>query len=233
MHAGRGDLPRLLGDLTAGRLTRSRPSALVLMLQEAVDCDGNPPSTVDRLRPFGIATYFVPVREIRGRPYGNAIMTSLALVNRGVIPLPRERQPRSAAVAHIEVAGTRLFVASVHLENRVSWLRGGVLADHARRRQAEALVEGLPRNESGILGGDLNTQFGPGEAALLTLLVRFPDTPPVSRADVTFHDRLALDHLLFDLPAGWTVNRRVLMDAYGSDHHPVLGIVRTAEPSQK
>jgi endonuclease/exonuclease/phosphatase (EEP) superfamily protein YafD len=87
-------------------------------------------------------------------------------------------------------------------------------------------VEGLPRNESGIVGGDLNTQFGPTEPALLTLLVRFPDTPPVSRADVTFHDRLVLDHLLFDLPDGWTASRRILTDAYGSDHHPVLGMVR-------
>jgi endonuclease/exonuclease/phosphatase family metal-dependent hydrolase len=105
MHAGRGDLSRLLSDLTAGRLTGSRPSAFVLMLQEAVDRNGNPPSTVDRLRPFGVTTYFVPVRDIGGRPHGNAIVTSAALVDRGVIPLPRERQPRSAAIAHIEVAG--------------------------------------------------------------------------------------------------------------------------------
>lgn len=229
MHAGRGDLPRLLADLTTGRLTGSIPATFVLMLQEAVDRGGDPRSTLDRIRPSGAAMYFVPVREVAGSTYGNAIVASRALTDRGVILLPRERQPRSAATAHIEVEGERFLLASVHLENRVSWWRGGLLSDRARGRQAAALVSALPAREYGVVGGDLNTWLGPTEPALLTLLIRFPDTPRVTRADVSFHDRLILDHLLFDLPEGWSATRRVLREAYGSDHSPVLGTMRRSD----
>lgn len=229
MHGGRGDLARLLRDLTGGRLTGVIPTRTVLMVQEAIDREGEPPSTLDQIRPFGFTTHFVPVRDVGGRLRGNAIVASEPLRDRGVILLPRERQPRSAATASMTVGRTRLFVASVHLENRVSWWRGGLLSDRARGRQATALVAGLPRDAFGIVGGDLNTWLGPAEPALMTLLARFPDTPPVSRADISFRDRLVLDYLLFDLPDGWSASRRVLTDAYGSDHRPVLGIVRTAE----
>jgi len=34
-----------------------------------------------------------------------------------------------------------------------------------------------------------------------------------------------LDHLFLDLPDGWTATRRVIEDRYGSDHHPVLGMI--------
>jgi endonuclease/exonuclease/phosphatase (EEP) superfamily protein YafD len=40
-----------------------------------------------------------------------------------------------------------------------------------------------------------------------------------------------LDHLFFDLPAGWTATRRVIKDAYGSDHHPVVAIVSLEQAS--
>jgi hypothetical protein len=62
--------------------------------------------------------------------------------------------------------------------------------------------------------------LGPDEPAWRMLLTRFPDTP--DRPGPTFRDRLVLDHLFFDLPDGWTVNRRVVDDKYGSDHHPVI-----------
>ncbi len=225
MHAGHGDLPRLLNDLTSGRLTGSVPSQYVVMLQEAIDREGDPPSTLAKARGFGSGMYFVPVRDVGGRVRGNALLASAPLNDRGVVQLPRERQPRSAATAHIYVNGVRLLVASVHLENRVSWWRGGLLSDSARGKQAAALVAALPGDEHGVVGGDLNTWLGPDEPALVTLLARFRDTPPATRGEVSFHNHLLLDHLLFDLPEGWTATRRVLSDAYGSDHLPVLGTV--------
>jgi endonuclease/exonuclease/phosphatase (EEP) superfamily protein YafD len=41
----------------------------------------------------------------------------------------------------------------------------------------------------------------------------------------TFANRLILDHLFFDLPPRWTASRQVIADRYGSDHHPLLGLV--------
>jgi endonuclease/exonuclease/phosphatase family metal-dependent hydrolase len=111
----------------------------------------------------------------------------------------------------------------VHLENRLAWWRL-LLSDTARGKQAAALLRDLPQEGAGILGGDLNTWLGPREPAWQLMLRRFPDTPR-DRPQPTFHDRLVLDHLFFDLPDGWTAARRVLKDAYGSDHHPVVATV--------
>jgi endonuclease/exonuclease/phosphatase family metal-dependent hydrolase len=225
MKAGRGDLPRLLTDLVSGRLTGARPRDYVLLLQEAVERDRDTALTLERVQQSGLSTYFAPVREVNGGALGNAIVASQPLTNSRTIPLPRERQPRAAVAATVIFPALRLFVVSVHLENRVSWRRGGLFSDSARGRQAAALIAALPADEPGIVGGDLNTWLGPSEPAWRLLLARFTDTPPTSRSDVTFRRRLILDHLFFDLPGGWHATRRALSDAYGSDHLPVLGVI--------
>lgn len=225
MNAGRGDLPRLLTDLTAGRLSGSPPRAFALLLQEAVDRDGDPAPTLGRLQQRGLSAVFAPVREVGGRVRGNAIIASMPLLEPHTIVLPRARQPRSAVSATVSILGEPLFLVSVHLENRLSWRRGGLFSDLARGRQAAALIAALPTGEPGIVGGDLNTWLGPAEPAWKEMLRRFPDTPPRATTDATFHKRLVLDHLFFDVPDAWHVSRRVLPDPYGSDHSPVLGLV--------
>jgi len=219
MNAGRGDLARLVADLEQASPGVPQSHAYVLLLQEAAE------SELDAIAgPRGWATCFVPVRGVGGRVRGNAIVSSLALRDRRVVPLSRERQPRAAASAWIDLAGRPLFVASVHLENRVSWWRGGLLSDTARRRQVDGLLRALPADASGILGGDFNTWLGPNEPAWQALARRFADTPDPMRIP-TFHDRLVLDHVFFDLPEGWRASTRVTSDTYESDHHPVIAVV--------
>ena len=217
-HSGRGDLPRLVADLERGALI-PRSDAYLLLLQEVA---------ADELeavaQPRRWSLYFVPVRGVEGRIRGNAILSSHPLRDRRTVPLPRERQTRAAATAWIDVAGHPLFVASVHLENRVSWWKGGLFSDSARRRQVEGLLRALPADGPGILGGDLNMWLGPGESGWQALTRRFTDTPAWPRPP-TFGGRLVLDHLLMDLPDGWRVTRQVVADDYGSDHHPVMALV--------
>jgi endonuclease/exonuclease/phosphatase family metal-dependent hydrolase len=213
MHGGRGDLPRLLEELT-GPL--AAPADYVVLLQEAGDEDGRDVRAIAAMRGLSVAFQRTPERSI-----GNALVSTLPLESARVIELPRERQPRRALMARVHVRELPLFVASAHLENRLGWMRG-LFGDRARGRQAEALIRDLPPGP-GILGGDMNTMLGPEEPAWRALLERFPDTP--LRPEPTFRDRLVLDHLFFDLPDGWAATRRVLPDRYGSDHHPVLGIV--------
>ena len=215
MHGGRGELPRLLDDLAAGMIGPS-PN-FVLLLQEASDERDRDVRAVAMARGLAVAFHRTPERTI-----GNALLSTLPLESPRVIELPRERQPRRALVAGVHVGGLPLFVASAHLENRLGWLRG-LFGDRARGRQADALIRALPAGD-GVIGGDMNTMLGPDEPAWRALLGRFPDTPP--RPEPTFRDRLVLDHLFFDLPDGWTATRRVLADRYGSDHQPVVGVVR-------
>jgi endonuclease/exonuclease/phosphatase family metal-dependent hydrolase len=209
MHGRSGDLRRLIGDLEAGRLTGATPREYVLLLQEFVGIDDGAGSTARALTLF--------TSPVQGAS-GNAIVSTIPLEDPHTIDLPRERQPRAAVAATIRVRGEALFVVSTHLENRLGWLRG-LFGDRARGRQAEALLDRLPRGH-GIVGGDFNTMLGPGEPAWRALLERFPDTP--DRPEPTFRDRLVLDHLFFDVPDGWRVTRRVVREQYGSDHHPVI-----------
>jgi endonuclease/exonuclease/phosphatase family metal-dependent hydrolase len=223
MHAGRGDLPRFIDDLASGKLTGTPPGEYIALLQEDVENTDEGTGASMFAAAHGLAAFFAPVRVNGAGASGNAIVSTLALDNPLKIALRRERQPRAAAMAWITVAGETLFVVNVHLENRVIWWRG-LFSDNARSRQAAGLLQALPSHGHGVLGGDLNTWLGPGEAAWRAMAGRFSDTPG-DKPEPTFHDRLVLDHLFFDLPDGWLAVRRVIPDAYGSDHHPVVAVV--------
>jgi endonuclease/exonuclease/phosphatase family metal-dependent hydrolase len=226
MNAGRGDLPRLVDDLSSGALTGTLARDYVVLLQEVVE-----PGVTDLVsfaRERSLSMFFVPVRTHRQRTTGNAILSTSPLGDRRGIELPRERQSRGAAAAGITVAGEHLFVVSTHLENRVGLLRGALFSDHARGRQAAALLRALPDDRYGIAGGDFNTWLGHSEPAWRAFAERFPDTPS-DGFEPTFRDRLVLDHVFFHLPPGWQAHRWVSADRYGSDHHPVVGTIAVVE----
>jgi len=228
MHAGRGDLDRLRYDLASGVLTGGVPADYVLLLQEDIE----PSAPLDSARDGhgardiatanGLSFFFAPVRGNEWRQSGNAIISTRPLLNPRIVTLTRARQPRSAVAATIRLDNANLFLVNVHMENRLVWWRA-LFSDTARAEQASTLLRELPQGD-GILGGDLNTWLGPNEPAWRAMLQRFPDTPR-DPPQPTFRDRLVLDHLFFDLPDGWTATRRVLKDAYGSDHHPVVAAV--------
>ena len=232
LHAGHGDLRRFQYELASGTLTGSVPADYVILLQEDIEPSSSDPGPAREHTARGIAelnglSYFVaPVRGDAQRTTGNAIISTRPLLNPQVISLQEERQPRGAITATIRLDAASLFIVNVHMENRIAWWRA-LFSDTARGEQATALLRQLPASGDGILGGDLNTWLGPNEPAWRVMLKRFPDTPR-QLPQPTFHDRLVLDHLFFDLPEGWSVTRRVSRDAYGSDHHPVIAAVMDA-----
>jgi endonuclease/exonuclease/phosphatase family metal-dependent hydrolase len=224
MHAGKGDLARFVDDLASGRLTGGPPRDYVVLLQEDVERDNEPLGAVAARH--HLFAFFLPLRRVHGAVSGNAMLSTQPFEQPRIIPLPRQRQPRASAAANITVSGERLFIATVHLENRLPWWKM-LFSDTARGRQARALLQELPANQHGVLGGDLNTWFGPGEPAWRELLRRFPETR-FDRLQPTFQNRLVLDHLLFDLPDGWAASPHVVPESYGSDHHPVVAAVIAA-----
>jgi len=226
MHAGKGDLAALISDLVSGQLAGAPIREYVLLLQEAVQCGSTDRCGADLVRSARaqmLHVFYSPVRPTRGGTSGNAIVATRPLIDPHAIDLPRVRQPRSALVSRIEIGGLTLFLLDAHLENRVSWLRGGLFSDRARGRQVDALLHAVPGSGAAIVGGDLNTWLGASEPAWKRLAARFPNT--IEPTEPTFRDRLTLDHLFYDLPEGWSATQFVTQSRYGSDHHPVIALV--------
>ena len=160
-------------------------------------------------------------------------MSTIDLDDPEVVELPLEHQRRAVAVA--TVAGTtpagvpwRVRLADVHLDTAFSLTRHGPFA--ARRRQAEALVTALSTTGDmpTIVGGDLNTWGGPAEPAMTLLRGAFPQTPETPalqtwRGPLGIHRQI--DHVF--LRGSFTFARvDRLPGRYGSDHYPILAMVR-------
>jgi endonuclease/exonuclease/phosphatase (EEP) superfamily protein YafD len=104
---------------------------------------------------------------------------------------------------------------------------------HTSARQElreEWIVESLRGEKAVALGGDLNTWLRgsrAGAVAVLREAFALPETPPARPNLVApFAPDVQADHLFFRLPPGWSAAYRVVDDAYGSDHRPLLGWVR-------
>lgn len=254
MHVGGGDLPALLAALGAHpRADGTRP-ALVLLLQEvfrrgpevpalgagaraARRIDRSPPGgerkdIVQVARDLGLWAAYVPSMRNgagAGEDRGNAILSNLPLEAIEAIELPGGRQRRVAVAA--DVAGRtsddipwRLRVTSVHLESQTHARRLWVFAGAVRAAQARAVVGALDRADAAMLGGDFNSWAGFQEAAYRQTEPLFPDTVVTDRRP-TFAFRRRLDHLFFRLPHGWEARFARLDQRFGSDHHPLAGVV--------
>ena len=162
---------------------------------------------------------------------GNAILSTEPLDSLGGVELPFERQRRVAAVACLALAGLRIRVCSVHLDNRAPWRRAWRSLGAARKRQMEGLLASLDGDGAGVLGGDLNTWVGgEGEGAFKLARARFPepgelDPRPTHRFEIGGVLRRS-DHLLVRLPANWGAEVRRLDRTFGSDHYPLLAVLQ-------
>lgn len=266
IHEDGGDVDDLIRRLRQGEFTGGDPiEAFVLLLQEATRRDGTVPAHVPGGYPVprsiashrgrrgagvghfadeGLAVLYAP--SMRNGDHrsgddaedrGNAIISTLPLLEARLVELPLERQRRVAAAAAVEVqtrAGVtwHLELVSVHLDTALALLHGGPFA--ARRRQASALLDALrwssqPANghDAIVVAGDLNTWMGGREPAVRLLNEVFPDTPASDRAP-TWRGPLGLhatlDHVFV---RGAVSASRVtrLPSRFGSDHFPLLTIV--------
>ena len=191
-------------------------------------------------RRSALHAYYVPsMRNGRGaadpEDRGNAILSTLPLANLTAIELPLERERRvaiSADVAGTTTAGTpwRIQLVNLHLDPRSSWSRIHRSFGAGRALQVDWLIEALRGDDSyAVLCGDFNSWVGgENEPAVRMLRERhfLPGTlfgRPIPTLPVL---GLALDHLLYRLPPRAAAETRVLADAYGSDHRPLLGWFR-------
>jgi endonuclease/exonuclease/phosphatase family metal-dependent hydrolase len=167
---------------------------------------------------------------------GNAILSTLPLLDSHAIELPLVLQRRVAVSSELSLGTRTLRVVSAHLDPRGPpghrWLGAA-----GRERQARHLISSIP-DGTVVLGADLNLGRGRYERAWRALIdagytFGVPASTPSWRH--TFHalPRLVLDYLLVRDGPGLIRQARVhRLDehpqdrgprVFGSDHHPLLG----------
>ena len=240
-----GDVVKLVGELRAE--SPGRP--LVLLLQEAFRSgDDVPASRADAIfaahlgrsdpareiddvaRALGMFLYYVPSMRNgtwrHNEDRGNAVLSSVPLSDLAAIELPFEHQRRVAVAATIAARTMRgdawsLRLASVHLDNLVGARNGWIATEYGRARQARGLREALTGTIPIVVAGDFNTWFGFSDQTYLETARAFPQTR-VQDARRTFRGLLRLDHVFYQLPAGWTAKVRRGESSHGSDHYPLI-----------
>lgn len=214
---------------------------------------GQEESIVAVAEALGMSLRFAPsMRNGRHRSdRGNAILSTLPLLDAEAVELPFTYQRRVALTAATELmrpdgGRVRLRVASAHLDPRGPTALD-ILGVAGRGRQAKALVAHLDGLAPGpqIVGADLNLARGVAEPAFRQLAHAgfAPGIPLAWPAwGHTYHrwPRLLLDWILARDPGralSGVVTRRIDeqpddrgLVVYGSDHHPLLARVELASP---
>jgi endonuclease/exonuclease/phosphatase family metal-dependent hydrolase len=248
VHVGNGDVPALVDDLRAGKLTGGRPVRhFVLLLQEALR-SGQAPRLRDGAsgarrittsrrgfeitelsRTLALSMIYVPsmrngntVRDpVEDR--GNAILSTLPLSRPVAVELPGVRQRRVALFARVDssAAGEEISVGVVHLDALADfhrlWLFG---TPSMRALQVKSLASAMPAG-SLVVGADLNTWHGAEEPAPAFLRGLFADTHLITDESTPLHR--SLDYMFFRTPPGVKTTYRIIPNAYGSDHYPLVG----------
>ncbi len=161
----------------------------------------------------GMKVYFGSSFRSLGGEFGNAILTSAAVHEAEVVPLPSLGEPRSLLQASLEVGGTELDVMSTHL---AAW---GGLSRRIRTREARCLAErARAAGRRFVLCGDFNAT--PVSDELTELLSGDLMRLSGVATDAT-HSMLGqrIDYILAG--PGWTVSKGAVIKAGPSDHWPI------------
>ena len=229
-YLGRGRLSELVSQLTRGAFTSGqRVDAFVLLLQEVYRSQ-----ILTFASDRSLNAVFAPTRRREGEPEdrGAAILSTLPITDLLMVELPFEKHRRIAIGATVvdgvaSESSRHLRVVNAHFDTNVGLLRGGPSA--ARRRQARALIDALGKWPAPLLiGADLNTWWGDDEPAVKELRRAFPEAVPI-KARETWRGPLGTGNKLdYVFAKGMlepvTVTR--LADRFGSDHWPLLAVVR-------
>jgi endonuclease/exonuclease/phosphatase family metal-dependent hydrolase len=255
VHVGNGDLESFVSDLRAGRLTGGRSvDHFVLLLQEAVRSGADVPpfgagastaraiaahgphetDIVTLARDLGLSLLYIPSMrngadaDGPAADRGSAILSTLSLDDPVAIELPGERQRRVAIFATlgaVSSAGQSVSVGVVHLDALGApgrlWVFG---TPFMRELQARSLESLLPARAL-VVGADLNTWHGAGEPAPRRIAQALGT--PVAQPGKDSSARV-LDYLFFRLPGHLAAEYSTAKEKYGSDHHPLVGWIRSA-----
>ena len=253
VHGTHGRILEFIKELSATtKLAKRAVGPYVLMLQEAFRQDATIPRFVRGMRrairtpgtnpalpdiqqvaeQLDLSLIYVPsMRNGRGsEDRGNAILSTLPVVDAYAFELPfrRERRVAIAASVRVEVAGSSglLRFINIHLDTwdspRRLYLLSNPRPDQARCVLAQ-LDETLATNFM-VLGGDLNT-FWPRERATQAMLRQWATSQGIEDETPT-QGRHRIDYLFFRFASMHVGDTHVADSAFGSDHHPVIATFR-------
>jgi endonuclease/exonuclease/phosphatase family metal-dependent hydrolase len=159
---------------------------------------------------------------------GNAILSSLPIEGLQAIELPFSVQRRVAisAIVRDDYRAVSFRVAAVHLDTRAPLSRGFIFgAPTARNRQARQIVDILGGfsndGASVIVGGDLNSYWGPLESSIDTIARVASRLNCGSKA--THASGFALDHIFARFGAAISpVSCGRADNRFDSDHYPLV-----------
>jgi endonuclease/exonuclease/phosphatase family metal-dependent hydrolase len=176
---------------------------------------------------LGMSLFYVPsMRNGAGAEpatdRGNAILSTLPILEPVAVELPFERQRRVAIFGQVPLsANERLNLGVVHLDALGSshrlWLFG---TPRMREVEARAVGSALPAGNL-VVGSDLNTWRSPSEPAVRYLSGLF-DAPSEDHGSHRMELR-RLDRMFFRAAGGLRPHYETVPNAYGSDHHPIVG----------
>ena len=153
-----------MDDLTQGRITGTPIRDYVILLQETIA--GSQYDVVAFARQRQLWVYFAQVRQSDRGPSGNAILTTEQPLNVSTIDSAAHAADAKSRRGDVRDRGASMFIVNAHLENRLSWLKGGLFSDTARgEADAGHCSRALPPGP-GIVGGDLNTILGVDEPTI-------------------------------------------------------------------
>jgi hypothetical protein len=257
VHVGGGNIAGIVSALRSGEFTSGEPVRnFVVLLQEAFRAGAAVPSTpagvpiprrieafppdgprqdiVQTARALGLGVFYVPSMRngadqgVTAEDRGDAILSTLPLVNFAGIELPFERQRRIAAAATaagIDTAGNpwQLRLVSAHLNATASMKRLWVFSSGVRGRQARHLANVLASDDvPTVIGSDLNSWAGgPSEPAFAELRPHFPQTS-IPVGEPSFRGGRMLDYMFLRVPSIWASEVRTIDNFFGSDHRPLI-----------
>jgi endonuclease/exonuclease/phosphatase family metal-dependent hydrolase len=254
VHVGGGHLHSLIDRLTSGQLTGTPVTHFVLLLQEAYRSSphlphvppdvqvprriaphgrAHPPADiVDVARARGLHLFYAPSmrngRDSPGEDRGNAIVSTLPLSGLTAIELPFTRQRRLALAASVRTAdgdsSATLAVVSAHFDALAGASRLWIFATGWRGHQAKTLLDALDPAGPMALSADLNTWMGGTWESAYRRLDGVFDEPPPACAGCSVHGRL--DYVFQRLPPGIAAAGVRLPDRFGSDHRPIVVLLR-------
>ncbi|MFV1987834.1 MAG: endonuclease/exonuclease/phosphatase family protein [Gemmatimonadota bacterium] len=227
-----GDIPGFLREeLAYDCETRRGTEHFVVLVQEGVRRSGRVPEAaleyspalgsaatshrpdfIAAARGCGLSFLYVPSMRNGLEGYadgredrGNALLSSLPLLDPTAIELPFEGQRRVAVMASIEAPASRdtIRFVSLHLDTFAGVARVLLSGASSKERQVLGLVEalGLGANDDGearrgsamiLVAGDLNT-WSERQTAVRRLAEYFPDSPPVD--DQATRGEFPTDHM--------------------------------------